>query len=89
MNGFLINHRLNYRLINIYIYIDDDGYKCLDIKMNVYETIYEERIGVHVARERHLNGSEVPDNEQDLIEYLDWLYESASKEYNIKARHKR
>ena len=89
MNGFLINHRLNYRLINIYIYIDDDGYKCLDIKMNVYETIYEERIGVHVVRERHLNGSEVPDNEQDLIEYLDWLYETASKEYNIKARHKR
>ena len=57
--------------------------------MNVYETIYEERIGVHVVRERHLNGSEVPDNEQDLIEYLDWLYESASKEYNIKSRHKR
>jgi len=67
-------------------YIDCDGYKCLDIKMVVYETIFEERTGVHVVRERHLNGSDVPDNEQDLIEYLDWLYESASEEYNIKAR---
>ena len=70
-------------------YIDDSGYECLDIKLVVYETIYEEITSVQVVREQHLNGSEVPDNEKDLINYLDWMYEDASKEYDIKARHKR
>lgn len=69
-------------------YIDDSGYKCLNIQMIVSETIYEETSGIQVVRERHLNGSEVPDNEEDLINYLDWMYEYASKVYNIKARHK-
>ena len=69
-------------------YINNDGDKCLYIELIVYETEYGEITGIQVVREQDLIGSEIPDNEKDLVKYLDWMYEDARKVRDAKARYK-